>query len=81
MLVVANSAITKMMQKTLKMTETLAHRYLSDSTQQEPYKEYQHDRVKTVLRNFSIFVLRTKVASAMEGLTLMLLVVNSTKTK
>ena len=51
------------------MTETLAHRYLSDSTQQEPYKEYQQDRVKTVLRNFSIFVLWTKVASAMEGLT------------
>ena len=47
------------------MTETLAHGYSSDSTQQKLSKEYQHDRVKMVLK---ILVLWTKVASALEGL-------------
>ena len=37
------------MQKTEKITETLAHGYSSESTQQEPSNEYQHDRVKLFL--------------------------------
>ena len=35
----------KMMQKTLKMTETLAHEYSSESTQRELSNEYPYDRV------------------------------------
>ena len=35
----------KMMQKTWKITEPLAHGYSSESTQQELSNEYQHDRV------------------------------------
>ena len=31
--------------KTLKMTETLAHGYSSESTQQELSNKYQHDMV------------------------------------
>ena len=35
----------KIMQKNnWKMTETLAYRYSSESTRQEPSNEYQHDR-------------------------------------
>ena len=46
MLVVANFAyIYKMMQRTWKMTETLANGYLSESTPRELSNEYQHDRV------------------------------------
>ena len=30
--------------KTCKMIETLAHGYSSESTQREPFNEYQHDR-------------------------------------
>ena len=33
------------MQKTLKMTETLAYVYSSKSSQQELSNEYHHDRV------------------------------------
>ena len=33
------------MQKTCKMTETLAHGYSSESTQWEFYIEYQQDKV------------------------------------
>ena len=33
------------MQKTLKMTETLAYKYSSESTQWELSDEYQHDKV------------------------------------
>ena len=33
------------MQKTWKIIETLAHLYISESTQQELSNEYQHDRV------------------------------------
>ena len=51
------------------MTETLAHEYSSESIQRELSNEYQHDRVWMVLKNLSIFVLWTKVASALEGLT------------
>ena len=35
----------KIMQKTLKMTETLTHGYSSESSQWELSNEYQHDRV------------------------------------
>ena len=40
-----NAANTKLCKKTWKMTETLAHGYSSESTQQELSNEYQHDRV------------------------------------
>ena len=33
------------MQKTLKMTETLAYEYSSETTQLELSNEYQHDKV------------------------------------
>ena len=39
------------------MTETLAYRYSSESTQQELSNEYQHDRVKI---NFSGIITFTK---------------------
>ena len=45
MLLVANLANAKIMQKTGKMTETLANGYSSESTQQELSNEYQHDMV------------------------------------
>ena len=45
MLVVANLAVYKRMQKTLKMTETLANGYSYESTQRELSDEYQYDRV------------------------------------
>ena len=44
MLVVANLPIQNHA-KNLKKTETLAHGYSSESTQQELFNEYQHDRV------------------------------------
>ena len=60
----------KMMQKTLKMTETLANWYSSESTQQELSNEYQHDRVTMVFKNLCVLELRTKVASALKVLTI-----------
>ena len=59
----------KMMQKTWKMTETLANGYSSESTRRELSNEYQHDRVLMIFTNICIFVLWKKVASALEGLT------------
>ena len=44
-LLVPNLANTKYDAKHLKMTETLAHGYSSDSTQQELSNEHQHDKV------------------------------------
>ena len=44
MLLVANLA-NSMMQNSVKMTQTLANGYSSESTQQELSNEYQHDRV------------------------------------
>ena len=35
----------------MKMTETLAHEYSSESTQQEISNEYQHDTVKKFFKN------------------------------
>ena len=57
------------MQKTWKMTETLAHEYSSESTQRELSNEYQFDRVSRIFKNLCMFVLWTKVASALEGST------------
>ena len=45
MLLVANFTKYKMMQRTWKMIETLAHGHSSESTQRELSNEYQHDRV------------------------------------
>ena len=58
-----------MMQKTWKITETLANGYSSESTRRELSNEYQHDRVLMIFTNICIFVLWKKVASALEGLT------------
>ena len=57
----------------LKITQTLAHGCLSNSTQQELLYEYQHDSVLYGFRNFNIFMPLAKVASASQGLTLILL--------
>ena len=45
MLVVANLANTKLCKQPVLMTETMAHGYSSESTQQDLFYEYQHDRV------------------------------------
>ena len=58
-----------MMQKTSKMTESLANGHSSESTQWELSNEYQHDRVWMVFTNLCICVLWTKVALALEGLS------------
>ena len=50
------------------MIETLAHGYLSESTQRELFNQYQHDRVKMVIKNLGILVLLMKAASALERL-------------
>ena len=52
------------------MTKTLAHEYSSESTQRELSNEYQHDRVYMVFENLCVLLLRTKVALALEGLTI-----------
>ena len=54
------------------MTETLANRYSSESTQQELSNNYQHDWVWMVFKNLCILVLWTNVASVLEGLTFFL---------
>ena len=50
------------------MTETLACGYSSQSAQQQLSNEYQHDRLYMFFKNRCVFFLRTKVASALEGL-------------
>ena len=45
MQLVAKLINTKMMQKKLKMIETLAYGYSSESTQQDLSNKHQHDRV------------------------------------
>ena len=52
------------------MIETLARGYSSESAQGELSNEYQCDRVSMVFKKLSELVLWTKVASAMEGLSL-----------
>ena len=54
------------------MIENLANGYSSESTQQVLSNEYQHDRVEMVFKNIHIFILWTKVVSALEGLRLCL---------
>ena len=58
----------KIMQKKWKNTITLAHGYLSESTQRELFDEYQHNGVPIVFRNPCIIVLWMKVAIALERL-------------
>ena len=54
-----------MMQKNFQMTETMAYGYSSESTQRELSNEYQYDRVSMIFKNLCIFVLWTKVPSAL----------------
>ena len=49
--------------KTRKMTETPAHGYSTESTQQEPSNIYQHDRFSQYL---CMLVFGTKVVSALK---------------
>ena len=58
-----------MMQKTWKMSETLANGYLYESTRRELSNEYEHDRVSMVFESICILVLWMNVVSALEGLT------------
>ena len=58
-----------MMQKTWKMTETLANGYSYESTRWELSNGYQHDRVSMVFENICVLVIWMKEASALEGLT------------
>ena len=58
------------MQKTRKITQTLANGYSSESTRQELSNEYQDDRVSMVFQESCILVLWTKVVSALEGLNM-----------
>ena len=60
MLLVADLAITKWCKNPLKMTETLAHGYSSDSTQRVLSNECRHDRVKMIFKNLCILVLWIK---------------------
>ena len=68
MLLVANLASTKGCKRKLKIIETLASGYSSESSQRELSNEYQYDRVKMGFKNVCVLVLWTKVASALEGL-------------
>ena len=52
MLLVANLDNTKRLQKTWKMTETLANGYSYESTQRELSNEYQHDRASMVFEKY-----------------------------
>ena len=52
------------------MTETLANGYSSETTERELSNEYQHDRVQKFFKNLCFLVIWTKVASALEGLTI-----------
>ena len=57
-------------QNDAKKPETLALGYSSESTQQELSNEYQHEMVYMGFKNLCVLVLLTKVASALEGLTM-----------
>ena len=70
MLLVANLANTKIMQKSWKITKTLANGYSSGSIHRELSNEYQHDRVYLFFKNLCVHVLWTKVSSALEGFSL-----------
>ena len=65
-----NLTNTNLCKKCWKMTETLANRYSSESTQRELYNKYQHNRVKIIFIIFCFLVHWTKVTPALEGLSL-----------
>ena len=49
--------------KSWKMTETLANRYSSESTQRELSNEYKHERIKMIIKNPCVPMINwTKVA-------------------
>ena len=54
---------------TRKMTEILENGYSYESTRRELSNEYQHDKVLMVFKNLCVLVLKTKVTSALEGLS------------
>ena len=56
-----------MMQKTWKITETLANGYSSESNQRELSNEYQHYRVFMDFRNLCVLVLWTKAGFDLSG--------------
>ena len=66
-----------------KCTESPEHGYSSESTQGELSHDDQHYKVLMVVKNLCVLVLWTEVyiASALAGLTLMLLVANLANTK
>ena len=51
------------------MTETLANGYSSESTQRELSNEYQHDMVRMVFKDICVLGVKTKVSSALKGLS------------
>ena len=57
-----------MMQKNLKITETMANGYSSDSTRRGLSYEYRDDLVRMIFVFFPIFVHLMKVTPASEGL-------------
>ena len=57
MLLVANFCLSKMIQKTFKLTETLTYWYSSERTQQDLFNEYQHDRVKMISKIVVLYAL------------------------
>ena len=63
-----------MIQKNLKMTETLADGYSYESAHEELCNEYPHDMVMMVFINLRIFLLWMKVASPLEVLILLITV-------
>ena len=50
-----------------KMTEMLTNGYSYENSQRELTDEYQHDRVWMAFKKNCLFVLWTKLASALEG--------------
>ena len=57
-----------MVQKTLKMTETLANGFSYESAQRELSNEYQYDRVQMIFKFFYVLAHYKKVVSALKGL-------------
>ena len=76
MILVANFLANTKFCKKLKLTESQSHGYVSESALWELSNEHQHDRVQMVFKNRCVFVLWTKVASALEGLRYILVFMN-----
>ena len=68
MWLLANLTNTKRLKKALKMTETLANGYSSDSSQRGLSYEYPDDLVRMIFIILCILVHLTKEATALEGL-------------